>query len=161
LNIGKLKKLEKNTNFAFISAPMCLGSSQTAILISFEFNAESFDKLSHTPIMHPLSIGEHRRHLDATPFLEPGTTIQLQGIVPCAPRVIHYVDDHVTVLLLPLPHLPSLLCLLLLDALSHHTYVFLFVDANPEAELVTQEDVSTHEEIATQDEMAKQEEPAD
>jgi len=52
--------------------------------------------------------------------------------------------------------MPSLLCLLFYDALSHHAYVFLFVSVNLEAELPTQEEMLTQEEIPPHKEMPTQ-----
>ena len=91
------------------------------------------------PIMPSPSIGAQHNYLD----LVPRTTTQLQGN-EMRPRAIHYTDD--TVLLFP--RLPSLLCLLFYDAISHHIYVFLFVSVNPAAEMAPQEAMATQEEPA-------------
>jgi len=52
--------------------------------------------------------------------------------------------------------MPSLLCLLFYDALSHHAYVFLLVRVKFEADVPTQEEMPTQEGMATQEEMATQ-----
>jgi len=46
--------------------------------------------------------------------------------------------------------MPSLLCLLFYDALSHHAYVFLFVRMHLETELPTQEEILLHKDMPTQ-----------
>ena len=46
--------------------------------------------------------------------------------------------------------MPSLLCWLFQDALSHHAYVFIFVRMHLEAELLTQEEILLHKDMPTQ-----------
>ena len=94
-------------------------------------------------IMHPPSTGEHRNYLQAAPGLESRTNAPLQGN-KMRPRVIHYVNE--TVLLFS--QLPSLLCLLFYDALSHHVHAFLFMSVIPEAEMASQDEMATQEQHA-------------
>jgi len=91
-------------------------------------------------IMHPPSTGEHRNYLHAVSGLGPRTNTQVQGN-QMRPRAIYYDDD--TVLLFS--QLPSLLCLIFYDALSHRVYVFLFVSVNPEGEMASQDEMATQE----------------